>query len=358
MTIKQKLLCWAERVAPRAPKPPTPTARRYVLWSITHLGDVVLQLPAATALKRARPQADVAMVVKTPFRSLVELCPDVDQIFCYDPRWSTRPDQARSGLRQTAHLRRQLARFDVAFIFDFHPLSRLLLRWARIPALVGYGSSSSCLSLPLSHPPPDRHRLEEGLALLAAAGLPLAEAEFQLQLPASVQARAQEQLRQEGWQGEPFLALCPGSGNPQKCWPLERFAAVANWLTQNALRALLLGSTYDQHRAQAVAARLRVPPLNLVGRTDVCQLAALLALSELVLTNDSGAMHLAAALGRPLLALFGPTDPARWGPRGPGPSRVLRASTGHMQDLSVETVVGTIEKHFPSLPERCPRPIV
>jgi len=347
VTVKQKLLSCAERLFPSAPGSASRPARSFLLWSITHLGDLVLQLPAATALKQAFPTGPVVMVVKDAFRSLVEMNPHVDQIISYDARWATRHDQHRSGFRETLRLRRQLAPLDAAFIFDFHPLSRLLLRSTGIPNLIGYGSSSSCLSLALPGPSPHQHRLEEGLALLAAAGIPTGAPDYALRVPLQAQHSAQELLRQQRWEGEPLLVVCPGSGNPQKCWPPERFAGLASVLCRNGKRrVVLLGSIYDLERARLVEDSLDSAPMNLAGKTQVQDLAGVLSTSGMIITNDSGAMHLGAALGCSLVALFGPTDPTKWGPRGSGPQVVVRAPSGDMRELTVDKVLEAMRARF------------
>lgn len=357
MTIKQKSLCFLEWFVPRPAGPRPSPPRRFLLWSITHLGDLVLQLPAATALKRAHPTSRVTMVVKSAFRPLVELSPAVDEVICYDARWSTRAEEPRAGLAETLRLRRQLTGFDAAFIFDFHPLSRLLLRSTAMPVLVGYARRSSCLSLALPGPPADQHRLEEGLALLAASGTSVGAIDFSLQIPGAARERADELLRQQGWRGEPLVGICPGAGSGDRCWPTERFAAVANALAQRSkIWFVLLGTPFDGERARAVASAIRSPAINLVGVADVRERAALLTVCELVLTNNSGAMHLAAALGCTIVALFGPTDPAKWGPRGPGKHVVVCSATGKMEDLAVEQVLGAIAEHLPLGAEPSGRP--
>ncbi|MCI0401973.1 MAG: hypothetical protein L0212_00435 [Acidobacteria bacterium] len=287
------------------------------------------------------------MAVKDAFRSLAEMNPHVDQIVSYDARWSTRRDQRRSGLGESLRLRRELASLDTAFVFDFHPFSRLLLRSTGIPCLIGYGPGSSCLSLALSGPPPHQHRLEDGLALLAAAGIPTGAPDYGLRIPPHSRRSAEGLLRDQGWEGEPLLAICPGAGNPQKCWPPERFAALANVLgRKRSRRIVLLGSPYDHARAQMVAGSLHSSPIILTREIPMQSLAALLAACELTLTNDSARMHLSAALGCSLVALFGPTDPAKWGPRGSGSQVVLRAPSGDIHDLSVDNVLEAVRASF------------
>ncbi|MEE8201858.1 MAG: glycosyltransferase family 9 protein [Candidatus Acidoferrales bacterium] len=346
VTTAQKLLCHFERFLPRPPGKPDPTARRFLLWSVVQLGDVVLDLAAARAIKRRFPDARVTMVVQRKLAAFAALEPSLDRVRGYDPRWFTRVDQHRDALRESLRLRRELATEQVAFVLDPHPLSRLFLRSTRIPWLVGCAQASSCLSLSLPVQA-GRHRLEEKLALLEAAGIPAQPGDVALSIPESARRGALEFLRGAGWQGEKLLAVCPGAGSPRKCWPPERFAAAVNVFSpQTGYCVLVLGSPDDRSRADALVQRLQSSPINLAGKTTVATAAALLAHCHLVLTNDSGAMHLAAALGRPTVALFGPTDPSQWGPRGPGQSIVLRSPTGRMEDLSIDPVVAAVRQQL------------
>ena len=132
-----------------------------------------------------------------------------------------------------------------------------------------------------------------------------------------------------------FLALHPGSGSPRKNWPVERFAALADALAPQEPFALIDGpADYEVSARLANIAERAVP----VRDRSVSFVAALLRRARLCVGNDSGVSHLAAAVGTPTLALFGPTDPFVWGPVGAG-ARTLRAPDGDLERLEVRTVL-------------------
>jgi heptosyltransferase-2 len=126
----------------------------------------------------------------------------------------------------------------------------------------------------------------------------------------------------------PRLALMPGAARgPSKRWPAERFAAVAQTLARDGWHILVLGSPADREAGQRIAAAAGVRGHNYVGETTLGTWAAILAVCDLALCNDSGGMHLAAAMGLPGVAIFGATDPARTGPLGAGWTVLQKAPT-------------------------------
>ena len=115
---------------------------------------------------------------------------------------------------------------------------------------------------------------------------------------------------------QPFVLLHPTARYANKAWPLERFAALADWLSGQGMRVVLIGSQQDILLGQQILNVTKHQLVNLIGRTGLSQLAALMKGSRLLIGNDGGPMHMAAAVGCSVLGLFGPTDPAVWGPRG------------------------------------------
>ena len=114
------------------------------------------------------------------------------------------------------------------------------------------------------------------------------------------------------------MALAPGARSHLKRWTVPGFAAVADAVMREyGAQVILVGDTEDRPIAEQVAAAMRRAPVNLTGRTTLRQLAALLARMSLVLTNDSACLHLASAVQAPVVAVFGPTDPVKYGPVGP-----------------------------------------
>ena len=123
--------------------------------------------------------------------------------------------------------------------------------------------------------------------------------------------------------GAPLVAIAPGARSHLKRWPAPGFAAVADALVrERGAQVLLVGDAEDRPTAEQVAAAMQYAPMNLAGRTTLRQLAALFRRMALVLTNDSACLHVAGAVGTPVVALFGPTDPVKYGPTGPRDSVV------------------------------------
>jgi lipopolysaccharide heptosyltransferase II len=149
-----------------------------------------------------------------------------------------------------------------------------------------------------------------------AAGAP-AIGDFPLPADGEAAARVQHLLFLHGViPGAALVALNPAARWRTKQWPVASFAELADGLQKEGLRVLIVGDVSDRQLAEDLTRRMRTVPINLVGQTSIKELLALLRQVRLFVTNDSGPMHLAAALGVPILALFGPTDPARTGPYG------------------------------------------
>lgn len=128
---------------------------------------------------------------------------------------------------------------------------------------------------------------------------------------------AAERLRSAGiGPGEPFVAIHPGSGGAWKCWPAERFAEVVDRLAEAGRKAVLVEGPADGNAVSEVVSATQTARPPVVSGLEVGELTALLSLAAAYLGNDSGVTHLAAAAGTPVVAVFGPTDPAVWGPRG------------------------------------------
>lgn len=143
--------------------------------------------------------------------------------------------------------------------------------------------------------------------------------------------------------GQRVVAVHPGSGGRRKCWPAERFARVAEALGAEGIGVALVQGPADGEIVADVLKALGGAPPPVVSDLPVRDLAALLSLCATYLGNDSGVTHLAAAVGTPTVALFGPTDPAVWGPRGERVT-ILRGREGRLEEVTVHRVVETVLK--------------
>jgi ADP-heptose:LPS heptosyltransferase len=169
----------------------------------------------------------------------------------------------------------------------------------------------------------DVHAVDRYLWLAPMLGLDDGPPDFSVPVPPAAWARVEESLKRQGHRGEPFAVLVPGTLWETKHWRLEGFVDVGRYLRRTGRAVVLAGSTKERARCQAVASACP-GAYDLSGQTTLTELAALIQQADLCVTNDSGSMHLTVALGRPVVSVFGPTDPVWIGPYGQ-PQRVVRA---------------------------------
>lgn len=387
----------AARAAGLARRPPLTPAelralrprRLLIVRQHNQMGDMICATPALRSLRRAYPEAEIALVCAPVNHEVVRHNPDLDRTFVFAQRMWRRPDRL---LRFLHGLRR--FRPELAFVLNsvsFSVTSAWIAAASGARWIVGGDSrpfgwdvSGRLYSLELpSRPEPDRHAVLHNLAPLAAVGLAgedLADLATVVVPAASEAARAAELLAALP-DGGPLLALHPGAGKRANCWPAERFAAVAARAAAAGERVLVLqgpadgeplarlraalvelgaplhdlagmppapsaaapragaGAAAAAATAAAAAARspAAAPPLVLAPLCPVGVAAALLARADRFLCNDTGLMHVAGAVGTPTLALFGPTDPALWKPLAPQ-VRALRGEGGDLAALTVAAV--------------------
>lgn len=285
----------------------TPTDRanapRVLVVKLSSLGDIFHALPAVHNLK-VELGATIDWAVQADYADLVRCFDDVDRVIPVSRRafFANLP-------RLLATLRRE--RYDLTVDLQGLLKSATVARLARGRRKIGpsFHREGAWIfySSVAGNRNRERHAVDENLDIVRHLRLPLLPPEFPMTFPpAALDA------------GHPRVALLPLSRWPSKNWPLDRFAALAERLQQESnATVFLLGSPADRAGCEQMAANLssgRV--VNLAGRTRLPELGGVLAEMDLVVTNDSGPMHLAAAVGVPTLAVFGPTDATRTGPYG------------------------------------------
>lgn len=318
-------------MAPR--RPGDPAARdsgdegRAVVIQTAHLGDVVLTIPLLAALAARHGPVDV---VTTPAAAplLVHL-PAVRQIIPFDKHGQ---DQGPAGLlRLAARLREE--RYQAAWLPHRSIRSGLLARLAGVPERIGYAGSAGRWWYSRTVPCPPTGHITARLTALADAA-PISPPWFPLTV--AEQDAAGRWLEERNIR-DSFLVLAPGARWGTKRWP--GFPALAAAME---LPIVVLGDAADVSLAEAVVAAAPGRVVSGAGRLDLRAAAAVLARSALVVSNDSLALHLAGGLGRPVLALFGPTVPAfGFGPLGP-------------EGMVLEHPGLTCRPCSPHGPERCP----
>ncbi|MEZ6185374.1 MAG: glycosyltransferase family 9 protein [Planctomycetota bacterium] len=293
-----------------------PTAPRILLVRLSALGDVLHTLPAVALLRRAMPQARLEWVVETPAADLLRGHPDLDRLWVF-PRPALRNPRSRvAALTASAALARDLrrARFDAVLDLQGLLRSALVARLPRTPQRFGPGwareGATWLYTDPLDLPRPG----EAHAALRAALAVRGVAASFGVQLDTEALPPATLPLAPQAPGRE--VALLVGAGKPANRLPPELLAEVADGLAAAGRRAVLLGGPGDRFRAEAVLKRCeRARPRVACGQSLPAS-AKELQRAAAVLGGDTGPLHLARILGRPVFAVFHAADPARTGPAG------------------------------------------
>mgnify|MGYP001170171280 FL=1 len=283
------------------------------------IGDVVMTFPAIAAVRATLPKAHLTVLVKPWVADLVRMHTAVDDVMVYE-----RPGR-HDGLAGLFTLARELRRrrFDAAILLQNAFEAAVIARLAGIPVRAGYSTDARGLLLthPVSRPPRIRtvHQSLYYLEMLRALGFVPAGTAASL-VPSEAQRQAaRRHLAELGIAGRrPLVGMAPGAAyGPAKRWFPERFAAVADRLAgRYACPVLLFGSAGDRPSTEAVQSAAKTALVDVAGRTSLGDAIALIACCDLFITNDSGLMHVAGALGVPTVAVFGSTNPETTYPLG------------------------------------------
>ena len=332
----------------------TRTFERILLIKPSAVGDVIHTIPVLAKLRARYPAARIDWLLTPAIAELVGRHSALSNVVRFDRTayaraWRSWPAAAALA-RMVAAVRR--ARYDL--VIDLHGQFRsALLVWAsgapvrigfdrprRRPAdgsdrrlnpqayVHGWTGAREGAWLAYTHripiPTLDVHAVDRYLWLAPVLGLDDGPPDFRLPVSPEAEARVDALVARHGLAGRPLAVLVPGTLWETKHWHVEGFAEVARRLTRTGRAVALAGSPAERARCQAVAA-LCPGARDLSGQTTLSDLAALIRRAEVCVTNDSGSMHLTVALGRPVVGVFGPTDPVWIGPYG-RPRSVVQSS--------------------------------
>lgn len=295
------------------------TPQNILVIKLRYLGDVLLATPTLHALKAAYPMARVTALVNRGTEEMLIGNPDVDQILCLDR--GTIVEQCRfvSDVRHR--------RFDMVVDLTDGDRAALLTRISGAPIRIGFNAeqrwTGRCYTT-VVHGEAGAHRIERDLAALTPLKISATDRIPRLWLTNEDEARADALLAKVAVRSDqPLVVIQPGARYWFKAWPTERFAELADRLTERfGCQVVVSGSHQEAELTKLVIKQAKSPLLTIAGLSPIRTLAALLKRAALFVGNDSGAMHIATAVGTPVVALFGPSNPAEWGPRG-GPAEVI-----------------------------------
>jgi len=305
--------------------------QRILLIKLTSLGDVIHALPVASRLKTSFPRIKLFWVVEDRCAPILEAHPLLEGVVVY-PRKKIQALLARKAWgeawRELGRLRRVLRDLRIDWSIDLQGLAKsgLMALLAGAPQRLGCSGLKE-FSYWISRPVPEGeglHAVDRNLKVAEFLGCPPGPPDFRIGLRSEERAWADDFLRTQGLrEGEKIIGLQVGASLPQKCWPLNQWGSLLERLSRwEDVQVVLLGDAQDRQRFQG---QVPIPGRGIIdglGRLSLRHLAAVMERCRLVVGADTGPLHLAVALGVPVVGLYGPDDPRFTGPYGKG-NRIL-----------------------------------
>lgn len=291
--------------------------KRLVVVAPNWLGDAVMALPAIADVRRGAPGAVIDVAARPAVAPLFTLVDGVGDVVVLEHRSSVTRDFAADFAGRS---------YDAALLLPNSFQSALTVWRAAIPLRWGFRTDLRAPLLTSAIARPGRgHQAAYYQHLTCELGFQSGALEPRIEIPAALRQAGADLLKGAGWDGtRPLMAVAPGAAyGGAKRWPADSFAAVADGLAADGVAAVLVGSAGDRAAADEVLAATRSAPLDLVGRTDLRALGGVLSNCRGLVSNDSGAMHFAAAIGLAVTAMFGPTEEWATRPLGRKPPVVL-----------------------------------
>ncbi|WP_093882297.1 lipopolysaccharide heptosyltransferase II [Syntrophus gentianae] len=293
--------------------------RNLLIRGTNWIGDVVMTLPAIASIRKTFPDAHIAILVKPWVADVLRLCPDVDEILLY------KSPGIHAGMKGKVRLAGELRerRFDAAILLQNAIEAAILTRMAGIPIRAGYNSDArgALLTHAVRRTREVRqvHQVNYYRAMVQALGCEPTDIGAMLKPGAEDQKLAERLMSEFSLEKGSFLVgMAPGAAyGPAKMWFPERFGAVADRLISELnARVLLFGSSGDRKAIEEVQGSSSFSLLDLAGKTSLREAIVLMSRCGLFVSNDSGLMHVAGALGVPTVAIFGSTNPVTTSPSG------------------------------------------
>ncbi|MGD8376584.1 MAG: lipopolysaccharide heptosyltransferase II [Acidobacteriota bacterium] len=298
--------------------------RRLLVRSTNWFGDVVMVSPALRALRRGFPDARLEVLARTSVASAYREHPLVDDVIQEERRSGSRRHEGIQGVWRLARELRT-RRYDLAVIFPKSIGTALAPALAGIPRRVGYPTAGRGFLLTHRVPLPERaaemHHAEFFLGPATWLGCPVDDRSLLFPVPEEERRKAEAFLRDHPIGGGARIAIHPGASRRERAWPAERFAEVAGRLAAEGASILVLGAEADRAAAATVLRGAGARGIDAVGQGGISRMAALVARCDLFLGNDSGPMHIAAAMGTPTVSVFGPGVPWKTAPFVPADRR-------------------------------------
>jgi len=321
-------------------------ARSILLIRPGGIGDAVLLAPAIHSIKKTFPSLQIIVLAEQRNADVFPLISGVNEVFCYDRPW-----EFIKALR---------GRYDVVIDTEqWHRLSAVVACLTGAPMTIGYATNER--QRLFSHPIPyshDEYEVDSFCHLIEPLGIIVKVKELPfLNISDTAERKAESLLGK--FSEKPFIVIFPGSSISEKRWDMGRFVKLASKLNQAGFPIIVIGS--KEERAMGEEMTCGLDALNLAGKTSLVETAALIDKSSLLVSGDSGVLHIAVGLGKPTVSLFGASNIKKWAPRGDrhivinsnlhcspctrfGYTPKCAKNAKCMADITVEEVVVAVEK--------------
>jgi lipopolysaccharide heptosyltransferase I len=287
------------------------------------LGDVVMALPALTALREGFPDGRISWLIRPQFAPLIENHPHLNEVILFDRKLLGKAWCSQYAFASLLNLVRHLRKSQFDAVIDLQGLFRtaVLARLSRCKNRLGMANAREFAHLFYSQriPQDDHciHVVDYYLKIIEALSVPHRQPQFIIPQDKAATDSVKGILANYGADPDNVAVLIPTSRHKWKCWPLERFAALAEKIhSQFHFSIVATGIAAEKPLLDELTHSAAVPIANLASRLNLRELVELLRAAKLVASNDTGPGHIAAALGTPLVMLFGPSNPARLAPYG------------------------------------------
>lgn len=282
---------------------------RIIVFNLNWLGDILFSIPNLRTLKHHYQQSHITCIIPTAYRDLLKGQSFIDEIIACD-------DRSISGkMKLLFHLR--TGNWDIGFLFHRSKTRARIFKWGGIQKRIGYDTNhrKRLLSVAISEPDGPLHKMDYLINLLKKFGIEPICNDYSLTPPL-----------EEMPLPKPYVVFHPGSNWKPKIWPPNHYAKLGDWLSKKYKTDIIItGTAHEQPLADEI---LQNDFLSLCGKTSLIELANVLKNASLVVAGDTGPMHLASAVGAPLLSLYGPTSPKLNGPRGKGATKIIWKTPG------------------------------
>ena len=292
-----------------------------LIIKLSAIGDVIHALPVSYAIKETYPDARVTWVVEPPALNILEDNPYIDEIIIFEKK---KFKESLSGfLENFSPFRRKLkeGHFDIAL--DLQGLGKSAAIAYFSGAKKRYGTCnmremSNFISKPVIGEHKNGHIVERYLDVTRAIGCRVNDVVFPVAISEKDERIAKDTIKKYGVSdGASYAVLAVGANWPNKRWPVSYYADLADWLFgQQIIPVFVGGGALDENLISEITRKAQIPPVSIVGKTTLKQLAAVIKNSQFVIGGDTGPVHLAAGLKVPTIMLMGPTDANRNGPYG------------------------------------------